>query len=153
MLAVRARRNWPQDGARWVRDGTLVVRDARRLLVLDGRQWVLDDMGLVLDGKWGLAHCILGGRSAARLRTQLWRGNHRRRRGTSRSGEVEMKQGCCRGRFGCWKDGASPSSSLNHYLFYCPSSSFERVLRIELDSSNDNCDAFEELSITIITRN
>ena len=68
-------------------------------------------------------------------------------------GEVEMKQGCCRGRFGCWKDGASPSSSLNHYLFYCPSSLFEIVLKIELDSSNDNCDAFEELSITIITRN
>ena len=119
MLAVRARRNWPQDGARWVRDGTLVVRDARRLLVLDGRQWVLDDMGLVLDGKWGLAHCILGGRSAARLRTQLWRGNHRRRRGTSRSGEVEMKQGCCRGRFGCWKDedGKGISILLTHSLF------------------------------------
>ena len=81
-----------------LRDGTLLVpggreraQDAGRWLVLDGKEWVLDDRGLVLDGKQGgLARCILGGRSVARLRTQLWPGNHRRLLCRSRSARIDI---------------------------------------------------------------
>ena len=81
-----------------LRDGTLLVpgdreraQDAGRWLVLDGKEWVLDDRGLVLDGKQGgLARCILGGRSAARLRTQLWPGNRRRLLCRSRSARIDI---------------------------------------------------------------
>ena len=90
-MVVRAGRSSPQDGTLWALSGTELVQDAGggRWLVLDGKEWVLDDKGLVLDGKPGLAHCILGGRSAVRLRTRLWRGNHRRQLGRSRSGDVD----------------------------------------------------------------
>ena len=85
---ARVGRNLLQDGILLAQGGRLVVLDGR-LVLLDGKRWVLDDKGLVLDGKPGLAHCILGGRSAVRLRTRLWRGNHRRQLGRSRSGDVD----------------------------------------------------------------
>ena len=89
---VRVGRISPQDGSLWAPGGREVVQDAGggRRLVLDGKEWVLDDRGLVLDGKQGLAHCILGGRSAARPRTQLWPGNRRRLLCRSRSAEIDM---------------------------------------------------------------
>ena len=85
---ARVGRNLLQDGILLAQCGRLVVLDGR-LVLLDGKRWVLDDKGLVLDGKPGLAHCILGGRSAVRLRTRLWRGNHRRQLGRSRSEDVD----------------------------------------------------------------
>ena len=94
---VRAGRSWPQDGTLWAPGCTELVQDAGggRWLVLDGKEWVLDDKGLVLDGNWGLARCILGGRSAARPRTQLWPGNHRRQLCRSRSAGIDTMAGCC----------------------------------------------------------
>ena len=85
---ARVGRNLLRDGILLAQCGRLVVLDGR-LVLLDGKRWVLDDKGLVLDGKPGLAHCILGGRSAVRLRTRLWRGNHRRQLGRSRSVDVD----------------------------------------------------------------
>ena len=94
---VQVSRTVVRVGKTLLRDGTLLVpggreraQDAGRWLVLDGKEWVLDDRGLVLDGKQGLAHCILGGRSAARPRTQLWPGNRRRLLCRSRSAEIDM---------------------------------------------------------------
>ena len=69
-----------------------MVQDAGggRWLVLDGKEGVLDDRGLVQEGKQELVHCILGGRSAARPRTQLWPGNRRRLLCRSRSAGIDM---------------------------------------------------------------
>lgn len=49
---VRVGRILPQDGSLWAQGGREVAQDAGgRWLVLDGKEWVLDDRGLVLDGK------------------------------------------------------------------------------------------------------
>ena len=94
---LRVGRSLPQDGSLWALGGREVVLDAGggRWLVLDGKEWVLDDKGLVLDGNWGLARCILGGRSAARPRTQLWPGNRRCQLCRSRSAGIDTMAGCC----------------------------------------------------------
>ena len=96
-MVVRAGRSSPQDGTLWAPGCTELVQDAGggRWLVLDGKEWVLDDKGLVLDGNWGLARCILGGRSAARPRTQLWPGNRRCQLCRSRSAGIDTMAGCC----------------------------------------------------------
>ena len=87
---VRVGKTLPQDGTLLVPGGKKAVQDGR-WLVLDGKEWVLDDRELVRDGKQGgRAHCILGGRSAARLRTQLWPGNHRRLLCRSRSARMDI---------------------------------------------------------------
>ena len=89
---ARVGRSLPQDGSLWAPGGREVVQDAGggRWLVLDGKEWVPDDRGLVLDGKQGVAHCILGARSAARPRTQLWPGNRRRLLCRSRSARIDI---------------------------------------------------------------